>query len=84
MCIRDRAIAGEDGTLQDRFYQSSAYKNFRGKTGSLNGVSSLSGYLTTKSNRDLIVSIIMNFKSKGQNYYRGLQDKIITYLAENL
>jgi len=78
------AIAGEDGTLQDRFYQSSAYKNFRGKTGSLNGVSSLSGYLTTKSNRDLIVSIIMNFKSKGQNYYRGLQDKIITYLAENL
>ncbi|KUG25660.1 d-alanyl-d-alanine carboxypeptidase [hydrocarbon metagenome] len=78
------AIAGEDGTLQDRFYQTSAYKNFRGKTGSLNGVSSLSGYLTTKNNRDLIVSIIMNFKSKGQNYYRGLQDKIITYLAENL
>ncbi len=78
------AIAGEDGTLQDRFYQSSAYKNFRGKTGSLNGVSSLSGYLTTKSNRDIIVSIIMNFKSKGQNYYRGLQDKIITYIAENL
>ena len=78
------SIAGRDGTLEDRLYESAAYENFRGKTGTLNGVSSISGYLTTKSNRDLIISILMNFKSKGQNYYRGIQDKIISYLAENL
>ncbi len=78
------SIAGKDGTLEDRMYESSAYQNFRGKTGTLNGVSAISGYLTTKQNRDLIVSILMNFNSKGQNYFRGLQDKIISYLAENL
>jgi D-alanyl-D-alanine carboxypeptidase len=78
------SIAGRDGTLEDRMYESAAYENFRGKTGTLNGVSSISGYLTTKSNKDLIVSMLMNFSSKGQNYYRSIQDKIISYLAENL
>lgn len=78
------SIAGMDGTLEDRMYESTAYQNFRGKTGSLNGVSSISGYLTTKDNKDLIVSIIMNFRSNGMNYYRDLQDKIISYLAEHL
>ncbi|MCZ7601881.1 MAG: D-alanyl-D-alanine carboxypeptidase/D-alanyl-D-alanine-endopeptidase [Melioribacteraceae bacterium] len=78
------AISGRDGTLENRMYESNAYLNFRGKTGSLNGVSSLSGYLTTKSNRDLIISIIINFKSKGGNYYKSLQDRIISYLAESL
>jgi len=78
------SIAGVDGTLEDRMYQSAAYQNFRGKTGSLNGVSSISGYLTTKDNRDLIVSILMNFRSRGINHYRDLQDKIISYLAESL
>lgn len=78
------SIAGRDGTLEDRMYQSAAYLNFRGKTGSLNGVSAISGYLSTKDNRDLIVSILMNFRSKGINHYRDLQDKIISYLAESL
>lgn len=78
------AIAGRDGTLEDRLYESNAYENFRGKTGSLYGVSSMSGYLTTNSNRDLIISIIMNDTSKGQNYMREIQDRIIGWCSENL
>ncbi len=78
------SIAGRDGTLEDRLYESAAYKNFRGKTGTLYGVTSISGYLTTKSNRDLIISIIMNDKSQNPNYMRKLQDKIISWCAENL
>lgn len=78
------AIAGIDGTLEERLYESNAYQNFRGKTGSLYGVSSISGYLTTNSNRDLIISIIMNDTSKGQHYMREIQDKIIAWCSENL
>ncbi len=41
------SIAGVDGTLNERMYNTTAENNFRGKTGTLNGVSSLSGYLET-------------------------------------
>ena len=78
------AIAGVDGTLEDRMRSGYAKNNFHGKTGTLNGVSALSGYLTTKGNRDLIVCIIMEFKSYGANFYRGIQDKIIDYLSEEM
>lgn len=44
---RSLAIAGNSGTLKDRFLQSPLKNNLRGKTGTLNGVTTLSGYLTT-------------------------------------
>ncbi len=78
------SIAGRDGTLDDRLFESAAYENFRGKTGTLYGVSSISGYLSTVNNNDLIISIIMNDKSVGQNKMRSIQDKIISWCAENL
>lgn len=75
------AVAGEDGTLKDRFRGSIVQNNFHGKTGTLNGVSAISGYLKTAKNNDVIVSIIIEFNRKGANYYRNIQDKIIEYLA---
>ncbi len=78
------AVAGEDGTLEERFVSSVVRNNFFGKTGTLNGVSAISGYLKTKNNNDLIVSIIMEFNKKGANFYRNVQDEIIETLAENL
>jgi len=78
------AVSGVDGTLEDRMIETAAEFNFRGKTGTLNGVSSIAGYLSTKSNNDLIVVILMEFNRKGANYYRKIQDKIISLCAEML
>ena len=76
------SIAGVDGTLEDRINKSGNTINFRGKTGTLNGVSSLSGYLTTKAGDELIVSMIFEFKRGGSNRYRNAQDKIIKILND--
>lgn len=75
------SIAGVDGTLEDRLKGTPAENNFRGKTGTLNGVSSLSGYLTTADGDDLIVCIMFEFKKGGARKYRNIQDKIIEYLT---
>ncbi|MDD3557361.1 MAG: D-alanyl-D-alanine carboxypeptidase/D-alanyl-D-alanine-endopeptidase [Melioribacteraceae bacterium] len=78
------AVSGVDGTLEDRMIETAAEFNFRGKTGTLNGVSSIAGFLSTKSNNDLIVVFLMEFNRKGANYYRNIQDKIIGLCAEML
>lgn len=76
------SIAGVDGTLEDRMYDSKNPIDFRGKTGTLNGVSSLSGYLRTKNGDDLIVSIIIEFERGGTRSYRKAQDKIVEILND--
>ena len=73
------SIAGVDGTLADRMNRSI---NFRGKTGTLNGVSSLSGYLTTKNEDELIISIMFEFERGGTRRYRNVQDKIVEILND--
>lgn len=75
------SIAGVDGTLEDRMRRSLAENNFRGKTGTLNGVSSISGYLTTADGDDLIVCIMFEFAKGGARKYRDIQDRIIESLA---
>ena len=75
------SIAGVDGTLRDRMIGSSAENDFHGKTGTLNGVSSLSGYLKTANGEDLIVSIIFDFKRGGTRLYRETENKIVEILT---
>lgn len=75
------SIAGVDGTLRNRMKGTKAENNFRGKTGTLNGVTSISGYITTPDGEDLIVGIMFEFTRGGWNFYRGIQDEIIVLLA---
>jgi PBP4 family serine-type D-alanyl-D-alanine carboxypeptidase len=76
------SVAGIDGTLEDRFDGTFLQNNLHGKTGTLRGVSALSGYFTTKNDDDLIVSIIMEYRRNGISYYRNIQDRIVEIAAE--
>lgn len=76
------SIAGVDGTLRGRMIGTLAESNFRGKTGSLNGVSGLAGYLTDEQGNDIIITIIFEFNKGGWRYYRNIQDQIVSLLAE--
>jgi D-alanyl-D-alanine carboxypeptidase/D-alanyl-D-alanine-endopeptidase (penicillin-binding protein 4) len=53
-------IGGIDGTLRNRFKGTAAAGNIRGKTGTLDQVSALSGYLTTVGGEQLVVSVMVN------------------------
>lgn len=51
-------IAGVDGTLSRRMQNSTAERNVRAKTGTLNGLSSLAGYATASNGHQLAFCII--------------------------
>lgn len=53
-------IAGIDGTLKNRLKGTLADGNLRGKTGTIDQVSALSGYLRTAGGEELAVSIVIN------------------------
>ncbi len=58
--IQDLAIAGKEGTVDDRMHGSAAYGRCRTKTGTITGVSNLSGYCFNTSGKVMIFSILMN------------------------
>ncbi len=75
-------IAGVDGTLENRMKNSLAEKNVHAKTGTLTGVSSLSGYLMTTKKHTIAFSILMQNYVGSSAKAKELQDEICSILAE--
>lgn len=57
--IQDLALAGHEGTVADRMHGTAAAGRCRTKTGTLTGVSALSGYCFNRSGKTMIFSILM-------------------------
>lgn len=58
--IQDLALAGKEGTVDDRMAGTAAYGRCRVKTGTISGVSNLSGYCFNRSGRVMAFSILMS------------------------
>ncbi|WP_026907969.1 D-alanyl-D-alanine carboxypeptidase/D-alanyl-D-alanine endopeptidase [Paucisalibacillus globulus] len=69
------------GTLRYRMTDGPAANNVMAKTGSLTGVSSLSGYVTTKDGQKLIFSIMVNNYLGASSGITKIEDEIATELA---
>lgn len=75
-------IAGVDGTLKKRMIGTEAEQNIHAKTGSINGVSTLTGFAISRDNEPLIFYIAMNgFKGANWGPYRDKQDEICEQLC---
>lgn len=57
--IQDLALAGQEGTVANRMEGTAAYGRCRTKTGTISGVSNLSGYCFNRSGRVVAFSILM-------------------------
>ena len=53
-------VAGVDGTLAERMKGTPAAGNVRAKTGAMNGVRSLAGYVTTQDGEPLAFAVVVN------------------------
>lgn len=77
------SVAGIDGTLQHRMKGTPLYNNFKGKSGFVTGVRTLSGYFKTKTGKDLIVSIATNnYISEKVRPIDAVHEQILMYLYE--
>jgi D-alanyl-D-alanine carboxypeptidase/D-alanyl-D-alanine-endopeptidase (penicillin-binding protein 4) len=76
-------IGGIDGTLKDRMIGTEAEKNVHAKTGTINGVSTLTGYAISRDNEPIIFYIAMN-DGFGMNSkpYRKKQDDICDIICK--
>ena len=74
-------VAGVDGTLAERFKRSPLKDRLWAKTGTLNEVNALSGYLTAASGKTLAFSILVNGRRPGSEAEVQAIDRIAEAIA---
>jgi D-alanyl-D-alanine carboxypeptidase/D-alanyl-D-alanine-endopeptidase (penicillin-binding protein 4) len=74
------SVAGIDGTIAHRMKGTELYNNFRGKSGYVGGVRTLSGYFKTRSGKELIVSLSANNFIGKVRPIDQVHEQILSYL----
>lgn len=83
--FRSLPIGGEEdrmtgGTLHERLKGIDVHA----KTGTISGVSTLSGYVTTLSGKKLIFSILLNnIHEQDEDHIKDIEDKLVTCIAND-
>lgn len=75
--VASLSVNGVDGTMEKRKSPAELEKTFRGKTGSLNGVSSVAGFVPSADGRLLAFTILMNEFRGGPQDAHQIQDMLI-------
>lgn len=77
--VSSLAIAGVDGTLRTRFTDSPLTGRARMKTGGLDDVSTIAGYLRSARDEDLVVVVLVNADDAHRGAGRALQDAVLRW-----
>jgi D-alanyl-D-alanine carboxypeptidase/D-alanyl-D-alanine-endopeptidase (penicillin-binding protein 4) len=77
----DLPVGGVDGTLSNRFTSELKGRVFA-KTGTLGEVNALSGYLTTKSGKTVVFSVLCNDHDPTSDAAKAALDRIVTAIAD--
>jgi D-alanyl-D-alanine carboxypeptidase/D-alanyl-D-alanine-endopeptidase (penicillin-binding protein 4) len=78
------AVAGEDGTMENRMKDTAAAGRLRAKTGTINGAVGLSGYATTVGGRRLVFSLFGNNYAGNGRDAAAVLDAICVAMVEEL
>ena len=76
-------IVGIDGTMRRRLKDSAAAARARIKTGTLNGVIAIAGYVPDANGEECIVVAFVNHERAGNGVGRGIVDALIDWTANS-
>ena len=79
--INSLAVAGEEGTLSQRFKEDPSAKRIRAKTGTLSHVSAIGGYALTAGGERLAFAILVNNYTAPAAEVRAIVDRIVMLLV---
>jgi D-alanyl-D-alanine carboxypeptidase/D-alanyl-D-alanine-endopeptidase (penicillin-binding protein 4) len=74
-------VGGVDGTLRARFRGTPAEKNVHAKTGTINQVATLSGYVSSAAGERFVFSVLVNNYPGDSGPRRRVIDEIVALLA---
>jgi serine-type D-Ala-D-Ala carboxypeptidase/endopeptidase (penicillin-binding protein 4) len=80
--ISSLAIAGLDGTLRRRFGNTPETGRMHLKTGHLNQVSAVAGYVRNRSNEDMMVVLLVNHPTAHQGAGTRLQEAVLRWVHD--
>ncbi|MCC5856957.1 MAG: D-alanyl-D-alanine carboxypeptidase/D-alanyl-D-alanine-endopeptidase [Ectothiorhodospiraceae bacterium] len=73
------SLAGMDGTVRRRFQDTEETGRMRLKTGRLNDVSAIAGYVRTAADRDLVVVVLVNAPDAHRGSGEAVQDAVLRW-----
>lgn len=72
-------VAGVDGTLRNRLRESPEAGRVRMKTGMIDDVSAIAGYMRNAADEDLIVVVLINHHGAHRGRGRAIQDAVLRW-----
>ena len=79
--VSSLAIAGRDGTLRKRFRRGKGRGRMHLKTGSLQNVSSIAGYVHSESGKTFAVTVLINGRNVNYDSGRDIQDAVLNWVV---